>query len=50
VLSAFKYINKLLQTIKMMNTPTRVKDGSGALLWAAFFWQAIKSGNEQPDL
>jgi hypothetical protein len=23
----------------------RVKDGSGALLWAAFFGQAIKSGN-----
>ena len=28
---------------------SRVKDGSGALLWAAFFWQAIKSGNVQPD-
>jgi len=27
----------------------RVKDGNGALLWAAFFWLAIKSGNEQPD-
>jgi len=26
-----------------------VKDGSGALLRAAFFWLAIKSGNEQPD-
>jgi hypothetical protein len=26
-----------------------VKDGSGALLWAAFFGQAIKSGNVQPD-
>lgn len=32
-----------------MNTSARVKDGSGALLWAAFFWQAIKSGNVQPD-
>jgi hypothetical protein len=32
-----------------LNTTARVKDGSGALLWVAFFWQAIKSGNEQPD-
>ncbi|WP_395047137.1 hypothetical protein [Flavobacterium sp.] len=26
-----------------------MKDGSGALLWAAFLWLAIKSGNVQPD-
>ncbi|MFV8354289.1 hypothetical protein ACNQGB_01000 [Flavobacterium sp. XS1P32] len=32
-----------------LNLTIRVKDGSGALLWTAFFWLAVKSGNEQPD-
>ncbi|MBP6181503.1 hypothetical protein, partial [Flavobacterium sp.] len=43
------FLTKFKITSYSHNTAYRVKDGSGALLWAAFFWQAIKSGNVQPD-